>query len=76
MKRRMQHFFHPLHLWCLCGGHGTRYFRLYERWIWQPFMRRLLTEKLRGPTSGMEITSSVSTPLRGSIAPADAKTFP
>ncbi|HVO85220.1 MAG TPA: hypothetical protein VMU60_12420 [Syntrophobacteria bacterium] len=44
MKRRMQHFFHPLHLWCTCGGKWIRCFRLYERWLWQPYLRGLLIE--------------------------------
>ena len=75
MKRRLQHFFHPLHLWCLCGGHGIRYFRLYETWIWQPLVRRVLREKSRGPRSGMSTMSQVSTLLKSFIAPLGAKTL-
>jgi len=40
----MQHFLHPLHLWCLCGGKGIWCFRLYEKWLWQPYLRGLLIE--------------------------------
>lgn len=44
MKRRMQHFFHPLHLWCLCDGKWICCFRFYEKWLWQPYLRDLLIE--------------------------------
>ena len=44
MKRRMQHFFHPLHLWSLCGGKCIWCFRFYEKWLWQPFLRGILIE--------------------------------
>ena len=73
MKRQLQHFFHPLHLWCLCGGHGIWCFRLYERWVWQPLLRRLLTEKLTRIMH--ETPSQVSALLNRHIAPPKAKTF-
>jgi hypothetical protein len=40
MKTQMQHFFHPLNLWCRVGGKFTFVFRLYETCFWQPFLRR------------------------------------
>jgi hypothetical protein len=47
MKRELQHFFHPLHLWCLLGGHCISCFKLYEEWLWQPFLRHLFTGRPR-----------------------------
>jgi hypothetical protein len=40
MKTQMQHFFHPLNLWCRVGGKFTPVFWLYEKYVWQPFLRR------------------------------------
>jgi hypothetical protein len=75
MKTGLQHFFHPLHLWCLCGGQGIRYFRLYERWVWQPFMRCLLKEKSKDPGRGIATMPHISSLLTNPIAPPDAETF-
>jgi hypothetical protein len=50
MKTRLQHFFHPLNLWCRVGGKFTFAFRLYETYCWQPVLRRWL-----GNGNGREI---------------------
>ncbi|UCF02996.1 MAG: hypothetical protein JSV14_04925 [Deltaproteobacteria bacterium] len=50
MKTRLQHFFHPLNLWCRVGGKFTFAFRLYETYCWQPVLRRWL-----GASNGKEI---------------------
>ncbi|MGD8255178.1 MAG: hypothetical protein PVF10_14185 [Syntrophobacterales bacterium] len=42
MKTRLQHFFHPLNLWCRVGGKFTFAFRLYEMYCWRPVLRRWL----------------------------------
>ncbi|PNV85787.1 MAG: hypothetical protein C0610_09995 [Desulfobacteraceae bacterium] len=44
MKSRLQHFLHPLNLWCRIGGHARWCFKLYEKWLWQPLLRELLSE--------------------------------
>jgi hypothetical protein len=57
MKRRMQHFFHPLHLWCLCGGKWIWCFRFYEKWLWQPYLRGLLIENRKKRLRGIALLS-------------------
>ena len=42
MRTRLQHFLHPLNLWCRVGGKFTFAFRLYETYCWQPVLRRWL----------------------------------
>ena len=42
MRTWLQHFFHPLNLWCRCGGNFTALFRLYEACCWRPLLRKLL----------------------------------
>jgi len=54
MRSQLQHYFHPLHLWCLCGGQCSWCFRLYEKWLWQPLLRNLLTEKSKREKTGLE----------------------
>ena len=44
MKARLQHFLHPLNLWCRVGGHASWCFKLYENWLWQPLLRELLSD--------------------------------
>ena len=44
MKARLQHFLHPLNLWCRAGGHASWCFKLYENWLWQPVLRELLSD--------------------------------
>ena len=44
MKARLQHFLHPLNLWCRVGGNASWCFKLYEKWVWQPLLRRLLSD--------------------------------
>lgn len=55
MKKRLQHFLHPLHLWCLCGGQCVQCFRLYENWLWRPLLRRLLAVRPREKKRGLAI---------------------
>jgi hypothetical protein len=38
MKVKRQHILHPVNLWCRFGGHARWCFKLYERWLWQPFI--------------------------------------
>jgi hypothetical protein len=44
MKPKLQHLLHPLHLWCRVDGHAGWFFRLYEKWLWQPLLRGLLSD--------------------------------
>jgi hypothetical protein len=44
MKPKLQHLLHPLHLWCRVDGHARWFFRLYEKWLWQPLLRGLLSD--------------------------------
>jgi len=44
MRTRLQHLFHPLNLWCRCGGNFTTLFKLYEAYCWRPLLRKLLTD--------------------------------
>jgi hypothetical protein len=55
MRRELQHFFHPLHLWCLFGGQCVWCFKLYEKWLWQPLLRHLLTGRPRNRKRGLAI---------------------
>ena len=43
MKKLIQHYFHPLHLWSFFGGRFKRAFRLYELYLWQWLIRPLIT---------------------------------
>ena len=45
MKTWLQHFLHPLNLWCRVGGKFTFFFRVYETYCWQPFLRPWLGPK-------------------------------
>lgn len=42
MKKLIQHYLHPLHLWALFGGRFKRVFRLYELILWQCVIRPLV----------------------------------
>jgi hypothetical protein len=55
MKTQLQHFFNPLHLWCLFGGQCIRCFRLYEKWLWRPLLRPLLTARVKERKRGFAI---------------------
>jgi hypothetical protein len=48
-RAEVQHFFHPLNLWCRCGGRLTCLFRLYEVYVWETLMRRLFIRKRKSP---------------------------
>ena len=42
IRTKLQHLLHPVNLWCRIGGHAAWCFRMYEKWVWQPLLRRLL----------------------------------
>jgi len=44
MKTVLQHLLHPLNLYCRAGGHASWCFKLYEKWLWQPLLRELLSD--------------------------------
>lgn len=44
MKAMLQHFLHPLNLWCRVGGNARWCFKFYEKWLWQPLLRELLSD--------------------------------
>lgn len=42
-KTDCQHFLHPLNLWCRFRGKGKWFWqRIYEPYLWQPFLRERL----------------------------------
>jgi hypothetical protein len=45
MKLLLQHLLHPLNLWCRLGGRCGWFFRLYEKNLWKPLLRRCFTSK-------------------------------
>jgi len=53
MKKRLQHWLNPLHLWCLCGGQGRWCIRMYEKWFWRPVSRSLITGKQKVRLDGL-----------------------
>ena len=42
MRIWLQHYFHPVNLWSRLGGRYKLFFTLYERYLWQPFLRKRL----------------------------------
>jgi hypothetical protein len=50
MRTWLQHYFHPVSLWSRLGGQYKTLFELYERYLWQPF--------LRGWLNGKDVTES------------------
>jgi hypothetical protein len=53
MRDWLQHKLHPMHIWCRWGKYkrdNLRYcicFKVYEKMIWQPFLRRLLRKEIK-----------------------------
>lgn len=45
MRIWLQHYFHPVNLWSRLGGGYKLFFTLYERYLWQPFLRKWLNGK-------------------------------
>ena len=45
MKTKLQHFLHPLNLWCRFKGSFRAVFKIYEDYCWQPFVRRWLNHR-------------------------------
>ena len=45
MRIWLQHYFHPMNLWSRLGGRYKLLFTLYERYLWQPFLRKRLNGK-------------------------------
>ena len=45
MRIWLQHYFHPVNLWSRLGGRHKLLFTLYERYLWQPFLRKRLNGK-------------------------------
>ena len=45
MRIWLQHYFHPMNLWSQLGGRYRLFFKLYERYLWQPFLRHWLNGK-------------------------------
>ncbi len=45
MRIWLQHYFHPVNLWSRLGGRYRLFFQLYERYLWQPFLRKRLNGK-------------------------------
>jgi hypothetical protein len=44
MKKWLAHKLHPLHVWCRFQGGpiGKKICRLYEDYLWQPILRKIL----------------------------------
>ena len=45
MRIWLQHYFHPVNLWSRLGGRYKLFFTLYERYLWQAFLRKWLNGK-------------------------------
>ena len=45
MRIWIQHYFHPVNLWSQLGGRYRLFFKLYERYLWQAFLRKWLNGK-------------------------------
>jgi len=45
MRIWLQHYFHPVSLWSRMGGRYKPLFKLYESYLWQPFLRSWLNGK-------------------------------
>ena len=56
MRIWLQHYFHPVNLWSRLGGRYRLFFQLYERYLWQPFLRKRLNGN---KVAGTELISEV-----------------
>lgn len=62
---------YPLNLWNRFGGNCTKFFKLYERFCWQPFLRRWLNGgvELRRQCSEINECERCEAPLIGTEVP-------
>jgi len=58
IKTKLQHSLHPLSLWSRFGGNSTNFFKLYERYLWQPLFRNWVNGGIEERSLGIDTVAN------------------